>query len=297
MPTSTTQALLARLLDYAGLFPPARLDMDAAVAEFARYHRGNKGWMLGRFIVPVTRLGDFQTAAMTQLPAGRARRPWLLSVLVENSFGVARERIDAFNRAYAGRAAIDSVEVKPTDAEEIARAARAFEKLKIYYELRTDKDPGPLMAAIKTLGGRAKIRTGGETPGAIPSPAEVLRFFGAAHRAGIPLKATAGLHHAMRGEYRLGKAKDSPKATMFGFLGFFLAGAWLFHENFDQASALALLEERSADALSFSDHEVCWQEHRMTREDLIEARRSFVLSCGTCSLAEPVKELEALKLL
>ncbi|MEE8526849.1 MAG: hypothetical protein V3T72_23185, partial [Thermoanaerobaculia bacterium] len=212
--------------------------MDAAVAEFARYHRGSNGWMLGRFVVPVTRLGDFQSAAMAHLPQGRARRPWQLSVLVEDNFGVARERIDAFNRAYTGRAAIDSVEVKPADAEEIARAARAFEKLKIYYELRTDKDPGPLMAAVKTLGGRAKIRTGGETPDAIPSPAEVLRFVGAAQRSGIPLKATAGLHHAMRGEYRLTHERGSTKATMYGFLGFLLAAAWLFHENFDQASAL-----------------------------------------------------------
>jgi len=296
MPTSTIQVLLTRFIDYAGLFPPARLGMAAAVREFARYHRGDKGWLLGRFVVPVTRLGEFQSAALRHLPQGRARRPWLLSVLVEENFNVARERIDAFNRAYAGRAAIDSVEVKPVDAEEIARAARAFESLKIFYELRTDKDPGPLMAAVKTLGGRAKIRTGGETPGSIPSPAEVLRFLGAAQRSVIPLKATAGLHHPMRGEYCLTYEEDSPKATMFGFLGFFLAGAWLYHENFDQASALALLEERSPEALSFSDHEVCWQEHRLTRDDLIEARRSFVLSCGSCSIEEPVRELRALKL-
>jgi hypothetical protein len=271
--------------------------MDAAVAEFARRHRSDKGWLLGRFVVPVTRLGDFQSAALIHLPQGRARRPWQLSVLAEDTFNVARERIDAFNRAYTGRAVIDSVEVKPTDAEEIARAARAFESLKIYYELRADKDPAPLMAAVKTLGGRAKIRLGNETGDAIPSPAEVLRFLRAAQRSAIPLKATAGLHHALRGEYRLSNARASPKATMYGFLGFFLAAAWLYQENFDPAAAQALLEERSPEAFSFSDHEVSWQEHRMTRDELIEARRNFVLSCGTCSLEEPMQELQALKLL
>ncbi len=296
MPAATTQVLLTRLIDYTGLFSPAHLDMQEAVAEYAQHHRGEQGWILGRFVVPVTRLGDFQSAALAHLPQGRARRQWLLSVLVDDKFKIARERIDAFNRAYSGRAAIDSVEVVPSDAEEIARAARSFEGLKLYYELGFDKDPGPLMAAIKTLGGRAKLRAGGETPRAIPTPAEMLRFLGAAQRCAIPLK-TSALDHAMRGEYPLSSRAGSPKTTMYGFLGFFLAASWLFHEKFDQAAALALLEERSSESLSFSDQQVCWQQHRMSREDLIEARRSFVISCGTNSIEEPIRELQDLDLL
>src|SRR5688500_1293567 len=46
------RALLDGLIDYAGLFPPATLDMQAAVARYARYRAGERAWMLGRFVVP-----------------------------------------------------------------------------------------------------------------------------------------------------------------------------------------------------------------------------------------------------
>ncbi|HEY6212378.1 MAG TPA: hypothetical protein VIW45_08840 [Vicinamibacterales bacterium] len=44
--------LFARLIDYAGLFPPAALPMEQAVANYARYRDGEHAWMLGKFVVP-----------------------------------------------------------------------------------------------------------------------------------------------------------------------------------------------------------------------------------------------------
>jgi hypothetical protein len=55
-------ALLRDLIDYAGLFPPASLDMAAAVANYDSYSRSEWNWILGRFIVPVARLGEFEEA-------------------------------------------------------------------------------------------------------------------------------------------------------------------------------------------------------------------------------------------
>jgi hypothetical protein len=46
------QALLANLIDYAGLFPPAALPMQQALANYARYRAGEHAWMLGRFVGP-----------------------------------------------------------------------------------------------------------------------------------------------------------------------------------------------------------------------------------------------------
>ena len=42
------RALLDGLIDYAGLFPPARLDMQAAVANFARYRESARSHRAGR---------------------------------------------------------------------------------------------------------------------------------------------------------------------------------------------------------------------------------------------------------
>jgi hypothetical protein len=45
------RALLERLIDYAGTFPPATLTCDAAIANYLRYRAGKYSWMLGRLVV------------------------------------------------------------------------------------------------------------------------------------------------------------------------------------------------------------------------------------------------------
>jgi hypothetical protein len=52
------RALLADIVDYAGLFPPARLELNEAIRNYARYRRGPESWMLARFICPAGRLGE-----------------------------------------------------------------------------------------------------------------------------------------------------------------------------------------------------------------------------------------------
>src|SRR5207244_8426599 len=52
------QALLTGLIDYAGLFPPASLSMEQALANYARYREGEHAWMLGRFVVPAARAAE-----------------------------------------------------------------------------------------------------------------------------------------------------------------------------------------------------------------------------------------------
>ena len=67
--TRLARALLAGLVDYAGLFPPAALDMEAAVAEYARRRRAPEAWMLGRFVAPAARLVELGRAAAPRCPS------------------------------------------------------------------------------------------------------------------------------------------------------------------------------------------------------------------------------------
>ena len=60
--------LLDSVLDYAGLFPPAKLDMQPTVSNYARYMKGPDAWMLARLIVPVTRFPEFVREADPLLP-------------------------------------------------------------------------------------------------------------------------------------------------------------------------------------------------------------------------------------
>ncbi len=51
----SVQALMDGILDYAGLFPPAKLDMVPTMRNYRDYREGAESWMLGRIVVPVGR--------------------------------------------------------------------------------------------------------------------------------------------------------------------------------------------------------------------------------------------------
>src|ERR1035441_10271096 len=55
--------LLEGLIDYAGLYPPASLDMHSALKNQLRYARSNHAPVLGRFLVDLSRLPELREAA------------------------------------------------------------------------------------------------------------------------------------------------------------------------------------------------------------------------------------------
>jgi hypothetical protein len=291
------RALLAGLVDYAGLFPPAALPMDAAVAEYARWRRSPEAFMLGRFVAPAARLEDLARSAASHFPAAGGSEPWRLSALVGAGPGTDAGLIEAFNGVHAGRAVVDTVELKAaTPAEAEAALAALPPGLAAFVEIPAGGNLDGMLAALKRAGARAKLRTGGLTPEAIPAPSQVARFLAACAAAGVPFKATAGLHHPVRAEQALTYEAGSPRAVMHGFLNLFAAA--VFARGGAKAKELeAVLNEEDVSAFRLDERGLAWRERRATTEELLEARRDFAGSFGSCSLAEPVADLRALGVL
>lgn len=298
-PPGTLRTLLTRLIDYAGLFPPAKLEMRPAVEEYAAQRRSEESWMLGRFIVPLARLDEFAREARD--PLAEDAGSWPLSVLGGGEPAEDRRRIDDFNERFAGRARIEAIELKAPEAEAVERLAPSFQGLEGYFELPSELDPRPFVPALRRVGGRGKIRTGGVTPELIPEPHEVARFIHTLASEQIPFKATAGLHHPLRGEYPLTYEPGSARGTMFGFLNVFLAAAFAQQGSLDQQTLQELLEERDPGAFSFDDETVRWRHgdhhHEIDVATLALNRKLVATSYGSCSFAEPVDDLRALGLL
>ncbi len=313
--------LLAALIDYAGLFPPASLAMADAVSRYARYGRGPHYWLLGRFIVPCRRLDDFEQQTRSLLPVeADGGPPWRLSAVASDDLAADRVAIDAFNARHRGatdvRALIDTVEVKVESAQDVRRIADALPgTVTIWFEVapRTGPSHGPALAPlldeIAAVGARAgaKLRTGGVTPDAIPTSATVAHFLLACARAGTPCKMTAGLHHPIRAPHRLTYAHDSPTALMHGFINVFLA-ATLARDLVSRQQPLAeagtdveavpalvaLLEERDVHRVAWSDDHMVWRGHRFDLEAIASTRARFARSFGSCSFEEPIEDLEQL---
>lgn len=300
-PSPTIRALLTGLIDYAGLFPPAGLAMVPAVKNYATYRDGNDAWALGRFIVPSARLDEFEGAAAAHLPRDSDTAPWLVSMLGGTEPGHDAELVFAFNERHAtgqaGRAAIDTLEVKATNAESITRLVRsAPDHVRVFVEVPMADDPEPLLAAVRDAGASAKIRTGGVTPDAFPSADDVSRFLLTAAKLGVPFKATAGLHHPLHGEYRLTYEPGSALAPMYGFLNIFMAAA-AAHQGADLSSVRRMLEQGGSTAFRFGPKDVTWSDGRAGVETLAAMRREFATSFGSCSFTEPMNDLRSMELL
>ena len=157
---------LARLIDHAPLFPPASLDMPAAVAEDARGRQSEHAWMLARFVCPASRLGELEQEM------GWADAPGLSIVLDEDVPLPSAAPVEAIEMVGPPRPGLPDVE--------------------LFCEVPVDALP-----AVAAAGAHAKLRCGGVR---VPSVEEVAAFFAAARDLGLPFKATAGLHHPVRTE-------------------------------------------------------------------------------------------------
>ncbi|MEK9136931.1 MAG: hypothetical protein AAB393_07400, partial [Bacteroidota bacterium] len=176
-------------------------------------------------------------------------------------------------------------------------AARfAPSSLTTYFEVPVEPDPSPLIEAISEVGARAKVRTGGVTADAFPSSISLARFICACADAGVPFKATAGLHHPIRSTYRLTYDPASPTGMMFGFLNVFIAAGVALaggHPN----DVVAALEEQSPSAFHFDGNEITWRGHRIGLLQIGSVRSELAIAFGSCSFVEPLEDLKSLKLL
>ena len=280
---SSVRKLLAELIDYAGLFPPASLPLSVAVANFKQYRQSDFGWVLGRFVVPASRLAELGPSSMP------------ISVLAGKNLARDLELVRDFQRHPSGP--IQAIEVQAATVDDIRQASEKVpSEIPIFFEVPAGVGLPMLLIAIAEQGGCAKIRTGGITADAFPDTSELVRFLQFSAVYGVPFKATAGLHHPLRGLHALRSEDQSPAAMMHGFLNLFVAAA--FVRNHLEANAVAqLLEEQSPGALRFDETGVRWRDHRLTTEQISATRDQFAVSFGSCSVQEPIDDLKALGLL
>jgi len=304
--------LLEHIVDYAGLFPPAKLDMAPTVRNYAAFRSGSDDWMLGRIIVPVARLEEFEQEAESLLPRVPEASSigtedddvWSISALTVAADDPALEAdlaaIDAFNDRHAqvgaGAAHIDTIELRAASPLAIERAIDLVpEHVFPFFEIPLAGDQAGdcrgLITAIAGVGGGAKARTGGVTADAIPSVEALARFLAACVAAEVPFKATAGLHHPLRHH------ATSVGADMHGFLNVFAGACVAWAHGLDEAALRRVLEHRDIDAFRFDDDGLAVDGLAVDVGRIGTFRDAIAHAFGSCSFDEPLADLRTLKLI
>jgi hypothetical protein len=225
---SARRILLERLIDHAPMFPPARLPLREALEDHQAARASDESWMLARFVAPAS--------SVSHLPKGLP-----VSAVVDG------DPIDG----------VEAIEVRVPDAA----AVRDFPAVaaELYFELPFATDCCKVVAAIRERGALAKVRCGGKR---VPTVEELAEFIRTCREAGVPFKATAGLHHAVRTE------------DEHGFLNVLAAAG--------SDDVEAMLESDDADELLSVDP---------------RRARNALRSIGSCSFWEPVDDLRTLGVL
>jgi hypothetical protein len=230
------RAALAALIDHAPLFPPASLPVPDAIEEDRRARADEHDWLLARLVWPASRLDELE---------GEDRA---LSILLDGP--------------YEGDLRAEAVETR-WDAGLDGLHGEA------YVELPLGDGLEEKVAVLAEHGLRAKVRCGGAE---VPSAEALGRFLMVCRDAGVPFKATAGLHHPLAAEGR------------HGFLNVLAACA------FADDAALTGPVGLDAGGLRWAGRSAC-------ADELARVRREQLVAVGSCSFFEPVEELQELGIL
>jgi hypothetical protein len=276
------EALLHGAIDYAGLFPPAGLNLETTVRNYAGHRAGRDAWALGRLVLPAVELAEF-AARWPQHVA-----EWPISLLLGADYDTEmRLAVDVGLQ-------LDVVECRPAKLEDIVEIRRRMPRGGLLF---VESPPGStlqeLIAAIADEGACAKIRTGGVLAEAIPDSSAVAAFLVACAGSGVRLKATAGLHHAIRGEYRLTYEPVSPIGHMHGFVNFFVA-AMAAREGSTESEVEEILNDRKRSNFTSGGEGLGWRERSFSWQSIQEMREKFAISFGSCSFEEPMQEMRGM---
>ncbi|NOS86629.1 MAG: hypothetical protein HOP31_15950 [Ignavibacteria bacterium] len=306
-----------RIIDYAGLFPPASLELGQAFHNFVFYSQGEYRWMLGKFIIPAKRLAELGSLLDDMTIEGIIP----LSVL-----GSSSENINEFNELFksdiatikefiskhSGTVSIDAFEVRlPSELfknEENSGILKLMsgistsletalgKNIPVFYEVTLTKDyESEIIRTVESIGALNKgcgykLRTGGTEASAFPEPEVIAFAIMTCCEFDVPMKCTAGLHHPIR------HYNEEVKSNMHGFMNVFAAGILAYTSNLDESEIIDVLTDQDPYEFMFTESGFTWDENEITNSEIKTAREKFMLSYGSCSFDEPIEDLKTMEL-
>ncbi|MCU0372066.1 MAG: hypothetical protein MUE56_02330 [Ignavibacteria bacterium] len=325
MNTSAFTAFMNRIIDYAGMFPPAGLNLEDAFRNYGGYIKSEDEWMLSRFVCTIKTFGNFfdgnnpARKIMDEhkgdnwikftilLTGGNSPKEFYPSL--ENDLKLLRKfREENFDSLSA-----DSFEVKLPEELHTKSAGKStlkflnesslifndlgFYGCRMFVEPPVNNDYRYIFEKLaETIaesdhdGGNAgfKLRTGGVTPELFPSPEQIACALNVCNLSKIEFKATAGLHHPVR------HYNDGVNTKMHGFLNVFGAGIFAYANYLNEREITEIINDENPHNFVFENDKFIWKDLTADTESIGNARSGFVTTFGSCSFDEPRGDLKTL---
>ncbi|MEU5841618.1 hypothetical protein [Rhodococcus sp. NPDC047139] len=274
--------LLTGLCDDAALFPPGNAPLPVAVPAHAEHRSAAYAPLVGAFVFPVGRLDELEEY-LAQHPYPGELSLSLTAPTGTDAVGPALEKVEALDSVsvVALEIAVPAEQSVDELFSALGEIAVANPEVDVFVEVPRDERRAEILARLAGTPYAAKFRTGGIVAEAYPDEDELAAAITTVVTTGVPFKATAGLHHAVR--------NTDPKTgfEQHGFVNL-LAAVDAVLGGADTGEVATVLADRDGGALSARLRE-------LSDDRAAEVRRRF-LSYGTCSIAEPLEDLFGLSL-
>lgn len=293
--------MLAGVIDYAGLFPPAKLSMNSSVESYLRYAHGEDAWILSRFVCSAGRLPELLAELGEHTPEEVSQRDAIPLSIVGNapqdhkhwahSIEHDAHEMERFQKACDRRAELEAYEIRVPDhthLEEYLRTLEGFQNVETFVELPWDGALAESIALIsETDIDGVKARTGGLDASAFPSTDQLAEFIRGAVQADCAFKCTAGLHEPVA------HFDEALGALRHGFLNVLVATALAIREDLSRKEIAEILANTFEAEFQIREDFLQYQGARIDLDLADQARESFV-SFGSCSIDEPLAGLAKL---
>jgi len=275
-------SLLARLIDDAALFPPGNATVPDAVRLHLVGRSSEHADLVGLFLCPASRLPEL----ITELIKVKPGKPVELSLVIDTGLGGVPKALSIVE-SRAELLALRMVEMPaPSDVDEVwLERVSEFVPEDVIRVIEPRRGGAEWLQGIQRViehGSWPKLRCGGLSAENFPSLDEIVDFLGVINAGAASFKATAGLHNAVR------HTAGDTGFTHHGFLNLLIATGRLLADA-DAGDVRAALESTDGKALAE-------EAQNMTEHEALSVRGVFA-SYGSCSLTDPVTDLEELGLL
>ena len=311
-----------KLIDYAGLFPPAKLSLPVAFSNFLKYSNEKYEQMLSRFICPVNLLPQLENLIGS---GNSGLKKFYISALSTGGNNISEFKLNLekdlktwkeFVTGKSGAAVINSFETRIPDkiintdeSKDLTELINTIsgnikkdisEPVMIFLEGPLNENRNDAAASLidviythnqSGFNTGFKLRTGGVEAVSFPASEHIAFCIRRCLDRKVPMKFTAGLHHPFR-------HFDKEIGTMMhGFINVFASGIIAMRHDISDKEIEEVLNDEDPADFNFTDEYFSWKGWKISIEDIEFARRDLVLSFGSCSFDEPVADLQSLNLL
>ena len=240
---------------------------------------GDRAGVLGLFLCPASRLPEL----ISELIKVRPVKPVALSLVIDTGLGGVPKALSIVE-SRVELLALRMVEMPaPSDVDDVwLERVSEFVPEDVVRVIEPRRGGSAWLEGIGRVvehGSWPKLRCGGLSVQNFPSIDEVTDFLTVINAGGASFKATAGLHNAVR------HTDSETGFTHHGFLNLLVATARMQSDG------------DVREALCITDGAVLAEEAAALSDQAAHAARSMFASYGSCSLTDPVADLERLGLL